>query len=207
MRLFRPCFIAGWLYPEALFRIKTSEKLLCLTFDDGPDPGSSPKLLNILDNYGIKATFFCTGKAAEKYPELIDRIKSGGHLIGNHSYSHTDGWKVSAKRYIADTERGAKHTSARLFRPPYGRLRLTQYRRLKKSYKIVFWDIMSYDFDKSLKPEVSFNILLKKIRPGSVIVLHDKPVSSLITLLPFFIETAINRGYRFVLVDELKSFS
>jgi peptidoglycan/xylan/chitin deacetylase (PgdA/CDA1 family) len=97
MRLFRPCFIAGWLYPEAIFRIRTTEKLLCLTFDDGPDPGSTPQLLDILDKYNIKSLFFCDGRAAEKYPDLIKRMISRGHIIGNHGYSHLDGWRTSLK--------------------------------------------------------------------------------------------------------------
>jgi len=201
MRLFRPCFIARWLYPEALFRLKKAEKQLCLTFDDGPDPDSSPKVLDILNKYGVKAIFFCDGRAAEKHADLIDLIKSKGHLIGNHGYSHLDGWITSIRRYVADTEDAAKHTSQYLFRPPYGRLKLGQYRQLKKRYKIVFWDVMPFDFDRSFHPAESYNVLLRKIRPGSVIVLHDQPYSSLIPFLHQFIETANHRGYRFVLPE------
>ena len=201
MRLFRPCFVARWLYPEALFRINKAEKQLCLTFDDGPDPDSSPKVLDILNKYDVKAIFFCDGRAAEKHADLIDLIKSKGHLIGNHGYSHLDGWKTSVKKYVADTEDAAKHTSPYLFRPPYGRLKLGQYRQLKKRYKIVFWDLMPFDFDRSFHPAESYNILLRKIRPGSLIVLHDQPYSSLIPFLHQFIETANHRGYRFVLPE------
>ena len=199
MRLFRPGFIGGCLYPEALFRIKTTEKLICLTFDDGPDPVSSPQLLDILGKYDVKALFFCDGRAAENYPYLIELIKSKGHLIGNHGYSHLNGWKTSVKRYIADVENAAGYTSSYLFRPPYGHLRLGQYRKLKERYKIVFWDIMPYDFDKSFSSEDSLKVLLRKLRPGSVIVLHDQPQSTIIPVLHKVIETAIQRGYRFVL--------
>jgi peptidoglycan-N-acetylglucosamine deacetylase len=199
MRLFRPCFIAGYLYRDALFRIKTDEKLLCLTFDDGPDPESSPELVKILNNYNVKAIFFCNGRSAENYPDLIDLIKSNGHLTGNHGYDHLDGWRTSVKRYVADVENGAKYVSSFLFRPPYGRIRFMQYRILKSRYKIVFWDIMPYDFDKTMRPMDTFDILLKKIRPGAVIVLHDRPFSAFIPLLPIFIETAILRGYKFIL--------
>ena len=201
MRLFRPCFIARWLYPEALFRLKKAEKQLCLTFDDGPDPDSSPKVLDILNKYGVKAIFFCDGRAAEKHTDLIDLIKSKGHLIGNHGYSHLDGWITSIRRYVADTEDAARHTSSALFRPPFGRLKLGQFRQLKRSYKIVFWDVMPFDFDRSFHPAESYNVLLRKIRPGSVIVLHDQPYSSLIPFLHQFIETANHRGYRFVLPE------
>ena len=201
MRLFRPCFFTDWLYPEAFFRIKTTEKLLSLTFDDGPDPLSTPELIGILKNYNVKAIFFCDGRAAEKYPDLIDLIKSNGHLIGNHGYNHLNGWITSQARYVADIAYSSIYTSSYLFRPPYGRLKPGQYRKLKRTYKIFFWDIMPYDFDKSMGAAKSFDVLLLKIRPGSVIVLHDQPLSSLTRLLPRFIETAIHRGYRFVLPD------
>jgi peptidoglycan/xylan/chitin deacetylase (PgdA/CDA1 family) len=201
MRLYRPCFFTGWFYPEALFRIKTTEKLLSLTFDDGPDPGSTAELIDILKKSDVKAMFFCKGRAAEKYPGLVDLIKSNGHLIGNHGYNHLDGWRSSVTEYVADIDYGSRFTSSSLFRPPYGRLKPGQYRKLKRTYKIFFWDIMPYDFDKSMRPGESLDVLLQKIRCGSVIVLHDQPLSSLIPLLPRFIETAIQRGYRFVIPD------
>jgi peptidoglycan/xylan/chitin deacetylase (PgdA/CDA1 family) len=203
MRLFRPCFIASFLYSEALFRMKRAEKQLCLTFDDGPDPESSPKLLDILNKYNVKAIFFCDGRAAEKFPDLIDLIKSKGHLIGNHGYNHLNGWRTPVDKYVADIDAAARHTSSNLFRPPYGRLKLRQYMQLKMRYKIVFWDIMPFDFDKSFHPAEAYNVLLRKIRPGSVIVLHDHPSSSLIPFLNHFIETSNHRGYRFVLPESI----
>jgi peptidoglycan/xylan/chitin deacetylase (PgdA/CDA1 family) len=201
MRLFRPCFFADWLYPEAMFRIKTTEKFLCLTFDDGPDPGSTPELIDILDRHQVKAIFFSDGRAAEKYSDLIGLIKSKGHLVGNHGYRHLNGWSIALNKYIADVEIASVHTSSSLFRPPYGRLTPCQYRRLKAKYKIVFWDIMPYDFDRTLSSEVSYKHLLGKLHPGSIIVLHDNPGSSLFGYLSEFIETATNLGYRFVLPD------
>jgi peptidoglycan/xylan/chitin deacetylase (PgdA/CDA1 family) len=206
MRFFRPLFFTDWLYPDAIFRIRTSERLLWLTFDDGPDPGSTPKLLDIIGRHGIKAAFFCDGKAAYNYPELVSRIKSGGHIIGNHGYSHPDGWRTSLKDYLDDVGRASIHTSAFLFRPPYGHLRIAQYKRLRKRFKIVFWDLMPYDFDKSLGASGSLNILLKKMRAGSVIVLHDRPGSSALLFLEEFIASALKSGYRFVL-PELSSGS
>lgn len=199
MRLFRPFFFARWFYPDALFRIKTTEKVLWLTFDDGPDPVSTPVLLNILGMHDVKALFFCNGSSAEKYPDLIELIKSEGHEIGNHGYSHLNGWKSSTSGYIKDVERSAAHTSSVLFRPPYGRLRIAQYLRLRKKYKIIFWDIMPYDFDKSFGAERSFKILKEKIRPGSIIVLHDNSQSTAADFLDEFIKFSINEGYRFKL--------
>lgn len=199
MRLFRPCFIAGLLYPDALFRIRTKEKLLCLTFDDGPDPDSTPQLLDILDKHDIKALFFCDGRAAEKYPDLVDQIKIRGNLIGNHGYNHLDGWKTPLKSYVADIARTAPYTSSSIFRPPYGRLRFNQYRNLKKKYKIVFWDIMPYDFNNSFGSENSLQILKNKIRPGSIIAFHDTSYSIANTIIDEFLTFTDNSGYRFEL--------
>src|SRR4030043_414236 len=130
MRFFRPWLISRWLYSDALFRIKTSEKVFCLTFDDGPDPDSTPGLLDILDKHNVKAVFFCSGRSAEKYPYLIDLIKDKGHLVGNHGYNHLKGWKTCTKKYLEDIKYASCFTSDNLFRPPYGSLAPEQYMRL-----------------------------------------------------------------------------
>lgn len=199
MRLFRPCFIAGWLYPEAVFRIRTEEKLLCLTFDDGPDPESTPRLLEVLDIFGIKAMFFCNGREAEEYPGLVQLIVSRGHVIGNHGYMHKEGWKTSSEEYLNDIALASRFTSDVLFRPPFGRMRPGQYRKLKKEYRIFLWDIMPYDFDRSFGLERSLKILEKMIRPGSIIVLHDTPFSQADKIVSEFLKYSLNKGYRFVL--------
>jgi peptidoglycan-N-acetylglucosamine deacetylase len=199
MRIFRSSAISGWIFPDVIFRIRTTEKLLYLTFDDGPDPDSTYQLLDILGKHNIKAIFFCDGRAAEEYPDLIDKIKSNGHLIGNHGYNHLNGWLTNLKDYIGDTEKAAPYTSSSLFRPPYGRLRPDQYRKLKETYKIFFWDLMPYDFDIRLGSNISFDILKRKMRNGSIIVLHDTPQSSAISILDRFIDYSISCGYRFAL--------
>lgn len=202
MRIFRPCFLAAYIYPEALFRISTKEKIICLTFDDGPDPSSTPVLLEVLGRHKIKALFFCTGSKAENYPYLVQRIVTEGHITGNHSYSHLNGWASSVKSYTRDVEMASALTSSGWFRPPFGKLRLRQYSKLKKKYKIVFWDILPYDFDDSFPPEDSLGVLLKKIRPGSIIALHDHYRRNLSNYLNQFIESAVRNGYRFVLPDQ-----
>lgn len=200
MRLFKPCFLAGWLYPGALFRVKTTEKILYLTFDDGPDAGSTAHLLEILYKFKVSALFFCNGIAAEKNPDLINEIIKGRHLIGNHGYSHLNGWRTDALIYSNDVIRAAKLTSDKVFRPPYGRLTMKQ-KNLLKSYNIVFWDIMPYDFDRSFGAENSLMILKSKIRPGSIIVLHDTASSCAIKILSEFLTFALGEGYRFELLN------
>jgi peptidoglycan/xylan/chitin deacetylase (PgdA/CDA1 family) len=197
MRLFRPWSISRYLYPEGLFRIKTEEKILCLTFDDGPDPGSTPILLEILEKYQVKALFFCTGNSAEKYPELIDAIRKNGHNIGNHSYSHPDGWKTRTRRYCDDAMNAARVTSDTYYRPPYGHMTISQYLEIRKTYKIFFWDIMVYDFDKNFSAERSLRLLTRRIRPGSIIVLHDSTQSTCNSFINDFIMISLSKGYRF----------
>jgi len=200
MRLFRPCFFARYLYPDALFRIKTTGKVLWLTFDDGPDPVSTPVILNILGKHEVKALFFCNGNSAENYHNLIELIKSEGHKIGNHGYSHLNGWKTATVNYLTDIDRAATESSSSFFRPPYGRLSFRQYWRLKGKYKIIFWDLMPYDFDCSFGHINTLQILKKKMRSGSIIVLHDTSKSTATLILDDFITFAINKGYRFELM-------
>jgi peptidoglycan/xylan/chitin deacetylase (PgdA/CDA1 family) len=197
MRLFRPWPFSAILYPSALFRIRTGERTACLTFDDGPDPSSTPALLGILDKYNVRAVFFCSGAAAAKHPELTAGIRSAGHLIGNHGYRHLDGWKTPAGIYINNVREADDLTSDKYFRPPFGRMTLRQYRELGRKYKIILWDVMVYDFDPAFGADRSLKLLKSKIRPGSVIVLHDSPGTSCISFLEEFLESSVNRNFSF----------
>jgi peptidoglycan/xylan/chitin deacetylase (PgdA/CDA1 family) len=199
MRLFRPCFLAVLLFPEVLFRGKTTEKVLYLTFDDGPNISSTPALLNILAKHKIRAVFFCPGKSASGNPELVNRIKSEGHIVGNHGYNHINGLFTSKRKYLIDVQKAAEYTSENLFRPPYGILSFPQYRELKKTYRIVLWDIMPFDFDRKFGSKRSLAILKKLVRPGSVIVLHDTERSTVLKFLEDFILFAAGEGYGFKL--------
>ncbi len=200
MRFFRPWIIVRWLYSDALFRIKTNDKVFCLTFDDGPDPESTPGLLDLLDSYKVRVLFFCSGRAAERYPHLMDEIRKRGHLIGNHGYNHPDGWKTSSGKYFDDIISASELTSDKFFRPPYCHMTLKQYRHLRRSFRIILWDIMPYDFDSDLDPLKSLEILKRKLRPGSLIVLHDAPGSSG-EIARRFLEYASFGGYRYVLPE------
>ncbi|MBN2665801.1 MAG: polysaccharide deacetylase family protein [Bacteroidales bacterium] len=197
MRLFRPLFFIRLFLPGAIFRIRTDERLLCLTFDDGPDPETTPAVLDILSARNVKAIFFCCGSAAEINHGLVTRIKSEGHLVGNHGYRHLDGWKTNTQVYLRNFDAAVSFTSGTLLRPPWGRIRPRQYRELSGSYRIVFWDLMPYDFDSRLGGDRVLEILKIKIRPGSVIVLHDTASSSVLSFLDEFISYARSEGYNF----------
>jgi peptidoglycan/xylan/chitin deacetylase (PgdA/CDA1 family) len=197
MRLYRPCFLAVRFFSEALFREKTDEKVLYLTFDDGPDLLSTLSILKILAKHTVRAVFFCSGKAASENPDLVLKIRSEVHIVGNHGYNHLDGLFSSKRKYLDDIKEASLFTSDSILRPPYGRLRIGQYRELKKFYRIIMWDVMPFDFDRKLGSNRSLSILKKLVRPGSVIVLHDTPGSTVHKFLEAFIQFAIGEGYRF----------
>jgi peptidoglycan/xylan/chitin deacetylase (PgdA/CDA1 family) len=197
MRLFRPSAIFRILYPEAIVRIGEERKTLCLTIDDGPHPGSTPAILRILERYGIGAVFFCTGQQAKTYPELVDEVKSHGHVIGNHGYYHLNGFSTSCKEYFEDALKADAFTSSELFRPPYGRMTPCQYNLIRKKYRIALWDLMVYDFDASFGPAKCLRIMKKSLHAGSVVVLHDNPRSCIIDILPEYIEFVREMGYVF----------
>jgi peptidoglycan/xylan/chitin deacetylase (PgdA/CDA1 family) len=201
MRLFRPFPLLRLVYPEAIFRIRTDNKDLCLTFDDGPNPDSTQRILDILEAHNLNAIFFCNGEAAEKYPWLIALIISKGHIVGNHGYRHLNGWITNTQVYINNVFKAAKFTSSNLFRPPYGRIRPPQFSELKKIYRIVFWDLMPNDFDERMSSEKVLRVMKKRIRPGSVIVLHDKTSSMVFSVLDEFIRYAEGEGYKFYLLE------
>ncbi|MCU0455136.1 MAG: polysaccharide deacetylase family protein [Bacteroidales bacterium] len=197
MRSFRPGPVTRLLFPEAVFRVNTPEKLLYLTFDDGPDPVSTPGLLDELDELGVQGVFFCSGHAAERFPELVERTRRRGHIIGNHGYEHLCGWKTQVKAYLDNVEKAVPYTSGSLFRPPYGKMTPSQYRGLKSKFRIIMWDIMAWDFDPRFSPERSLNVLTSRMRPGSVIVLHDIPSPGCRSFLRRFVETAKVEGFNF----------
>ncbi len=202
MRQYGKPFPARFIYPDALFRMTGSENKLFLTFDDGPDPSSTPAILDILKARNVKATFFCTGEKVLKYPGLFARIAAEGHTIGNHGYSHLNGLSTSVRTYCSDIMKGKAVTHSNLFRPPYGRIRRRQYKILERSMRVVFWDIMPYDFDRKLDPEASLSILRRRLHPGSVIVLHDSPGSHVTAFLDRFLMISMEQGYLFGSIDD-----
>ncbi|MRR19710.1 polysaccharide deacetylase family protein [bacterium] len=195
-------FPAGIIYPEAVYRIMGAGKRIYLTFDDGPDPVSTPVILDILRAHDVHATFFCTGSRVLASPGLFARVAAEGHTVGNHGFSHLNGLTTSIRSYCSDIYKGRDITCSNLFRPPYGRLRVRQYRILERTMRIVFWDLMPYDFDRRLRPESSYGVLSRRVRPGSVIVLHDTASSSAAVYLGRFIQKAVEEGYSFGTIDD-----
>lgn len=202
MRLYRPLLLSRVIFPKAVFRISGPQKALYLTFDDGPDPVSTPEVIDILAKYNVRAMFFLNGRNAEMYPRLVGAIKASGHLVGNHGYDHINGWLSATRKYLANVSSGAQLSSDRWFRPPYGRLRYRQYLKLSRSYKIVFWDVMPYDFDQKFGKELSLKVLREKVRAGSIIVLHDTESSSCVSILSAFLEHALGCGYLFKILSD-----
>jgi len=184
---------------KGIRRVKGVGKVVYITFDDGPNPDTTEAILKILDRYSVKATFFCCGKNADEYPDLLKMISDAGHVIGYHSYSHKDILKTKSSEWIADVERKSAVSGMKLFRPPYGRILLRHYRKLKSKYDFVFWDVMSYDYDASRSPECIMDLLRKSVREGSVVVFHDnaKAKGNVLAVLPSFIEMMQGRGFSF----------
>lgn len=164
------------LFPDIIWRAPKNDDSVYLTFDDGPSE-STHWLLDVLAENNIKATFFCLGKNIEKYPKAFDRMIAEGHQIGNHSYSHLDGWKNSNITYLEDVNRMQALYNTKLLRPPYGRITPNQYRSLKQNFCIVMWNRMPGDFDPNIS---SFRLelnLREAFQSNNLIVLHDHKVA------------------------------
>jgi peptidoglycan/xylan/chitin deacetylase (PgdA/CDA1 family) len=178
------------MFPSLVFKFNDKEKTIYLTFDDGPIPETTPLILDILEKYNAKATFFCLGKNVEKHPELFDLIIQRGHTTGNHGYSHKNGWKTANAEYFEDIEKANKLIRSDLFRPPYGRIKPSQIKYLKKKYRIVMWDVLSGDFDYYTDSEKCYKNVINNVENGSVVVFHDslKAKNNVLEVLPEVLE-------------------
>lgn len=200
MRALQSCRILKFLFPDILCRNEEpGANNIYLTFDDGPNPLVTPQILNILANHNVKATFFCTGANVQKNPELYSRIIKEEHATGNHTYNHLSGWKTSTKEYLADVEQCSTLVHSRLFRPPYGRFTVNQYRELKKKYRIVLWDVPSFDYNKRYSVQNCLEIVKKNTSSGSILLFHDnaKTIGKTPELLSETIEILKERKYEF----------
>ena len=178
------------------------EKILYLTFDDGPHPVVTPFVLDELRKYGARGTFFCIGKNVKAHPETYRRVLLDGHRVGNHTYDHLNGWSTEDSIYIENIRAAAELIDSDLFRPPYGRIGGFQTRLLRDSprhYKIIMWDVLSADFDRGLSGERCARNVIRYGRPGSIVVFHDseKAFDRLRHALPAVLEHFSGLGYRF----------
>lgn len=195
----QPAVYLRWLYPRALWRMDHHEKVVYLTFDDGPIPESTPFILDTLQRYGIKATFFMVGDNVRKHQELYKRILSEGHQVGNHTHNHISGFRHSLRDYSYNVEKANAYIRSHLFRPPHGWMRLAQYALLSRKYKVVMWDVVTRDYSKWMTAQDVVNNVKRYTRPGSIITFHDslKSIDKLQTALPASIEWLQQEGYRF----------
>ncbi|GAB3538210.1 polysaccharide deacetylase family protein [Pontibacter brevis] len=182
------------------------DKKLYLTFDDGPIPEVTPWVLEQLEKYGAKATFFCVGENLVKYPEVAKQALAQGHLLANHTYHHLKGWKTPFEDYLQDTakcqqvlEQLQPGQRVKLFRPPYGRITSAQAAVLREDYELIMWDMLTNDYDAALSPEKCLKMAMKHTQSGSIIVFHDslKAQRSMMYALPRFLEHFSRLGYTF----------
>ena len=187
------------LYPHAEWRGNTKEKVVYLTFDDGPIPRVTPWVLDLLDKYNIKATFFLVGDNVRKHPEEFRMILERGHRVGNHTFNHIKGTSYMASDYVANVEKANELIQSNLFRPPHGWLGYRPYHVLRRYYRIIMWDLVTRDYSKRLNGEQVFSKLKHYVRNGSIITFHDslKSEKNLQYALPRSIEWLLEQGYRF----------
>ena len=192
------------LYRGSHWRFNTDEKVVFLTFDDGPIPEVTTWVLDLLDKYYIKATFFCVGDNVKKHPEIYQDIQNRGHQTGNHTFHHIQGLKTETQPYLKDVEEAGEVIDSKLFRPPYGHMRFSQFKALQKRYKVVMWDVVTRDYSHLMTAEQVFEVVKKYTRNGSVIVFHDslKSGDRMKESLPKSIEWLIEQGYSFRLIEE-----
>jgi len=186
------------VFPGKIWSFPTSEKEIYLTFDDGPIPELTPWVLEQLDRFNAKATFFCVGDNAEKHPEILREVLRGGHSVGNHTFNHLHGWKTPGNIYLRNVLKAGFLLKTQLFRPPYGKLSLQQYNALKNHYKIVMWSVLTKDYDRNTTQEQCLQRSLQS-RPGDIVLFHDnvKARKNLEYALPRFLEHYAGKGFVF----------
>ncbi len=216
--MFRTPFILPLFFPALTWRVKTIEKELFLTFDDGPVPGPTEFVLETLKKFDAKATFFCIGDNIKKHPEIARRIISDNHQMANHTFNHLKGWGTSTEKYVSNVALCKKEiddlfrasvqeqvgqvavaTEKSLFRPPYGRIRSKQIKALTNNYIIVMWDVLTSDYSHSVSPENCLRGTINATRSGSIIVFHDslKAERNMTYVLPKYLAHFSNLGYQF----------
>lgn len=167
-------------------------RTLYITFDDGPDPETTPVLLEILRRYNAAATFFCVGENVKRYPDLFQQLLKEKHGVGNHTMHHLHGWKTPCKKYVDDIQEARCHINSPLFRPPHGKITWKQWKHVRRDFRVVLWTVISYDFDAKLTSEQCFQYVVRYAKGGDVLVFHDsrksfeRTCAALVKVLDYF---------------------
>lgn len=194
--------------PFLTWRIPNRKREVFLTFDDGPNPGVTDEVLYILEKYKVKASFFCLGKNVEGNVELFNEILKAGHVIGNHTYDHADGWVSPNSRYSVSVNRCESVFGSQFFRPPYGKITPVQIKKLRKRFQIVMWSLLSGDFDEKLSPDKILEDLKNNTKTGDIVVFHDsiKAKNNLLQVLPAYLEFLNEKGFKCSVLRKRKRY-
>ena len=194
-----PFLFSKLYYPKDLWCIETESNDIYLTFDDGPIPEVTPWVLDQLDMFDAKATFFCVGDNVGKNPDVFSEIEKRGHNIGNHTFNHVNGWKSNLYNYLHNVKKCNKYFKTPLFRPPYGKIGVFQRNLLKKQFKMIYWTVISGDFDKMITPEECLKNAISSTERGSIVLFHDsiKAKKNLRVALPAYLKHFHDKGYKF----------
>ena len=186
------------LYPRRIWQMDTTAKKIYLSFDDGPHPVATPFVLDTLKKYEAKATFFCLGKNVAAYPEIFQRIVAEGHSVGNHTQDHLNGWFTKTETYLRNVGLAKRYIQSPLFRPPYGKIRSAQVKKMHH-YRIIMWDVLSGDIDKSVSAENCYENVVRHTNNGSIVVFHDsdKAWPKMSNTLPLVLEHFSKKGFQF----------
>lgn len=195
-----------WLYKSCIWKIKTDEKKIYLSFDDGPHPSITAFVLDQLKTYNAKATFFCIGENVTKYPEMYKRIIDEGHSVGNHTFNHLNGWKTDDEAYLNNIFEAKKYIDSDWFRPPYGRItrfQLSQLKLPRYKLKAIMWTVLSGDFDSKISNQTCINNVILNAGKGDIVVFHDseKAYERLSHALPEVLKYFSQKGFSFEKID------
>ncbi len=204
MLIERPPICFRLTVPGGLFRRHEPghQHAVYLTFDDGPIPEVTPWVLDVLDRYGIKATFFMVGDNVRKHPEVYEEVVRRGHRIGNHTMHHVSGFRLTRRSYLRDVAEARQYIDSDLFRPPHGWLRPRQTWALHEQFRVVMFDLVTRDYSKWMRAQDVVRNVKLFARDGSVIVFHDslKSWPRLQEALPQALEWLLEQGYEFRLL-------
>jgi peptidoglycan-N-acetylglucosamine deacetylase len=207
MLIVRPPEIIIRMTPRMTWGFYGEDRKVFLSFDDGPTPDVTPWVLNCLKEHKAKATFFCLGRNVDHNPEIYKQILSEGHSTGNHSYSHLKGFGTRNQQYFDDIELARNLIDSELFRPPYGRILRSQSTEIIKNYKIILWDVLSYDYNRRVSGDVIIRNVTQNVRSGSIVVFHDsaKARKNLYHALPKVLEFLVGEGYEMMAIPMKKA--